>query len=104
MPRPIYLEEKPKHEIHAATGQILRCKTWESEAALRMLENNVDPKVALVADELIVYGGSGRAARNWREYNKIVEALKKLEKDETLLVQSGKAIGVIKTFTHSPQI
>ena len=104
MPRPIYLEEKPKHEIHAATGQTLRCKTWEAEAALRMLENNVDPKVALVADELIVYGGSGRAARNWREYNKIVEALKKLEKDETLLVQSGKAIGVIKTFTHSPRV
>ena len=104
MPRPMYYEEKPKQEIHAATGKALRCKTWEAEAALRMLENNIDPKIALVPDELIVYGGSGRAARNWREYNKIVAALKSLDADETLLVQSGKAVGVIKTYKHSPRV
>ncbi len=104
MSRPLYLEDKPKHEIHAATGTLLRCKTWEAEAALRMLENNIDPQVALVSDELIVYGGSGRAARNWREYNKIVEALKSLESDETLLVQSGKAIGIIRTYRHAPRV
>ena len=102
--RPLYFEEKPQHDIHAAIGTTLRCKTWEIEAALRMLENNIDPRVALVPDELIVYGGSGRAARNWREYNKIVESLKSLEPDETLLVQSGKAVGIIKTFTHAPRI
>jgi len=104
MTRPMYYEEKPKKLIHAATGSKLRCKTWEAEAALRMLENNVDPRVALKPDELIVYGGSGRAARNWREYNKIVEALKNLEEDETLLIQSGKPTGVIKTYKHSPRV
>ncbi len=104
MPRPMYYEEKPKQEVHAATGTKLRCKTWEAEAALRMLENNIDPKVALVPNELIVYGGSGRAARNWREYNKIVAALKNLEEDETLLVQSGKAVGIIKTYKHAPRV
>ena len=102
--RPMYFEEKPKHEIHAATGTKLRCRSWEAEAALRMLENNIDPKVALIADELIVYGGSGRAARNWHEYNKIVEALKNLESDETLLIQSGKPVGIIKTYKNSPRV
>ena len=102
--RPMYYEEKPTHEIHAITGTTLRCKTWEAEAALRMLENNLDPKVALLPDELIVYGGSGRAARNWHEYNKIVKALKELESDETLLIQSGKAIGIIKTYSHAPRV
>ena len=102
--RPMYYEEKPQHEIHAATGTTLRCKTWEAEAALRMLENNIDPNVALMSDELIVYGGSGRAARNWREFNKIVKALKELEPDETLLIQSGKPVGILKTYTHSPRV
>ena len=102
--RPMYYEEKPKQEIHATCGTLLRCKTWEAEAALRMLENNLDPKVALMPDELIVYGGSGRAARNWREYNKIVEALKSLEPDETLLIQSGKPVGIIKTYTYAPRV
>lgn len=102
--RPMYYEEKPKHEIHAATGTALRCKTWEAEAALRMLENNIDPKVALMSDELIVYGGSGRAARNWREFNKIVETLKKLGSDETLLIQSGKPVGILKTYTYAPRV
>jgi len=104
MSRPMFMEEKPKKEIHAQTGPKLRCKTWEAEAALRMLENNLDPKIALDSEQLIVYGGSGRAARNWKEYNKIVEALKNLEADETLLVQSGKPTGVIKTFKHCPRV
>lgn len=98
------MNEKPKGDIHAQTGRRLRCKSWESEAALRMLENNIDPGVALIPDELIVYGGSGRAARNWREYNTIVRTLKSLAKDETMLVQSGKAVGVIRTFTHAPRV
>src|SRR3989338_1401399 len=102
--RPLYLAEKPKREIHAMTGSKLRCKTWEAEAALRMLENNIDPRVALVPDELIVYGGSGRAARNWHEYNKIVEALKNLESDETLLIQSGKPVGIFKTYKDAPRV
>lgn len=82
----------------------MSCKTWEAEAALRMLNNNLDPKVALVPDELIVYGGAGRAARNWREYNTIVRTLKALATDETMLVQSGKAVGVLKTFEHAPRV
>lgn len=104
MLRPLYLNEKPKGEIYARTGKKIRCKTWEAEAALRMLENNVDPRVALKPDELIVYGGSGRAARNWREFNTIVRTLKGLASDETMLVQSGKAVGVLKTFKHSPRV
>jgi len=104
MTRPLYIEEKPKEDIHAYTGKDIRCKTWEAEAALRMLENNLDPGVAVVPDELIVYGGTGRAARNWREFNKIVKTLKELEEDETMLIQSGKAVGVIKTYKHSPRV
>lgn len=102
--RPLYLDEKPRGEIHAKIGKKIRCKTWEAEAALRMLENNIDPRVALKPDELIVYGGSGRAARNWREFNTIVKTLKGLAPDETMLVQSGKAVGVLKTFKHSPRV
>ncbi|MBI4235139.1 urocanate hydratase [Candidatus Peregrinibacteria bacterium] len=98
------MEEKPDAPIRAAIGSGLRCKSWEVEAALRMLENNLDPKVALVPDELIVYGGSGRAARNWREYNKIVRSLKSLEADETLLIQSGKAVGIVRTFVSAPRV
>ncbi|MDA1060964.1 MAG: urocanate hydratase [bacterium] len=102
--RSLYLEEKPNGDIHAKTGSKLRCKSWEAEAALRMLENNLDPLVALIPDELIVYGGTGRAARNWREYNTIVKTLKSLAPDETMLVQSGKVIGVIKTYEHAPRV
>lgn len=102
--RPLYLNEKPKGDIHAHIGADLRCKSWEAEAALRMLENNLDPRVALIPDELIVYGGTGRAARNWREYNTIVRTLKGLAPDETMLVQSGKAVGVIRTFEHAPRV
>jgi urocanate hydratase len=100
----MYMEEKPEGAIRAHRGTTLRAKNWEAEAALRMLENNLDPEVAQDPDQLIVYGGSGRAARNWCEFNRIVTALKSLENDETLLIQSGKAVGVIKTHPYSPRV
>ncbi|WP_210115962.1 urocanate hydratase [Hymenobacter wooponensis] len=102
--RPMYYEYKPTEMVSAQHGTTLRCKTWEAEAALRMLENNLDPAVSLVYDELIVYGGAGRAARNWKEYQTIVSTLKNLEADETMLVQSGKAVGVIRTWAHAPRV
>ncbi|GAB2955850.1 urocanate hydratase [Hymenobacter coalescens] len=102
--RPMYYEYKPAETVKAQHGTTLRCKTWEAEAALRMLENNLDPAVSLVYDELIVYGGAGRAARNWKEYQTIVKTLKNLEADETMLVQSGKAVGVLRTWPHAPRV
>ncbi|RSK34004.1 urocanate hydratase [Hymenobacter metallilatus] len=102
--RPMYYEYKPAETVKAQHGNELRCKTWEAEAALRMLENNLDPAVSLVYDELIVYGGAGRAARNWKEFQTIVKSLKELEADETLLVQSGKAVGVLRTWAHAPRV
>ncbi|AYA36838.1 urocanate hydratase [Hymenobacter oligotrophus] len=102
--RPMYYQYKPQQTVRAQHGTTLRCKTWEAEAALRMLENNLDPAVSLVYDELIVYGGAGRAARNWKEYQTIVNTLQNLEADETMLVQSGKAVGVIRTWPHAPRV
>ena len=102
--RPMHYEHKPAETVKAQHGTTLRCKTWEAEAALRMLENNLDPAVSLVYDELIVYGGAGRAARNWKEYQTIVKTLKNLEPDETMLVQSGKAVGVLRTWAHAPRV
>ncbi|MBN1560659.1 urocanate hydratase, partial [candidate division KSB1 bacterium] len=98
------MEEKPRAPIRARRGRSLRARNWEAEAALRMLENNLDPDVALAPDQLIVYGGAGRAARNWREFNRITRSLLSLEDDETLLIQSGKAVGVLKTYEHSPRV
>ncbi len=93
------------HEsITAPTGTKLHCKGWHQEAALRMLMNNLDPDVAEKPDELIVYGGAGKAARNWESYHKIVETLKRLENDETLLVQSGKPVGVFRTHEEAPRV
>ena len=91
-----------KRLIRAARGTEISAKSWLTEAALRMLMNNLDPEVAERPDELIVYGGIGRAARNWECFDKIVEVLKRLEDDETLLVQSGKPVGVFKTHSDSP--
>jgi urocanate hydratase len=91
-------------EIHAPTGTTLRCKGWVQEAALRMLFNNLDPVVAENPKELIVYGGIGRAARDWESFDAIVETLERLENDETMLVQSGKPVGVFKTFEHAPRV
>ena len=90
--------------IRAPRGKKLSCKGWHQEAAMRMLMNNLDPEVAENPDELIVYGGSGKAARNWDAYHAIIESLKRLENDETLLVQSGKPVGILKTHTYSPRV
>ena len=89
-------------EIRAARGNKLTAKSWLTEAPLRMLMNNLDPEVAENPKELVVYGGIGRAARNWECYDKIVESLTNLNDDETLLVQSGKPVGVFKTHTQRP--
>ncbi|UCG62200.1 MAG: urocanate hydratase [Candidatus Zixiibacteriota bacterium] len=90
--------------VKAARGVKISCKGWHQEAALRMLNNNLDPDVAEKPDELIIYGGSGKAARNWDAYNAIVKSLKSLGNDETLLVQSGKPVGIFKTHEHSPRV
>ncbi|MCJ2563513.1 MAG: urocanate hydratase, partial [Candidatus Thermoplasmatota archaeon] len=88
--------------VKANRGDKLECKGWRQEAILRMLQNNLEN--AEKPEELIIYGGTGKAARNWDCYNRIVEALKELEGDETLLVQSGKAVGVFKTTEDSPRV
>jgi urocanate hydratase len=90
--------------IHAPRGIELICKGWHQEAAMRMLMNNLDPEVAENPSELVVYGGSGKAARNWECFYAIVESLKKLEDDQTLLVQSGKPVGIIRTHKYSPRV
>src|SRR5579859_4198774 len=92
------------HPIRAFRGTSLTCKGWQQEAALRMLMNNLDEAVAERPEELIVYGGTGRAARNWECYYAIVEALKQLGNDKTLLVQSGKPVGVFQTHEASPRV
>ena len=90
--------------IHAATGTKLSVKSWLTEAPLRMLMNNLDPGVAERPEELVVYGGIGRAARNWEAYDKIVASLKSLEDDETLLMQSGKPVGIFRTHKDAPRV
>src|SRR5262245_9747681 len=89
--------------IRASRGPERTCKGWIQEAALRMLMNNLDPEVAEDPDRLVVYGGSGKAARNWAALDAIVAALRKLENDETLLIQSGKPVGVIRTQEMAPR-
>jgi len=89
-------------KIKAKTGKNLRCKGWKQEAILRMLENNLEN--AEIPEELIIYGGTGKAARNWECYEKIVEKLKKLNDDETLVIQSGKPVAIFKTWENSPRI
>src|SRR6188768_1070649 len=83
--------------IRASTGTQLTAKSWLTEAPLRMLMNNLDPAVAERPEELVVYGGIGRAARDWESFDRIVETLKRLEADQTLLIQSGKPVGVFTT-------
>ena len=90
--------------VRAPTGPELSCKGWAQEAALRMLMNNLDPDVAEHPDRLIVYGGTGRAARSWEAFDAIVRTLRGLENDETLLVQSGKPVGVFRTHEHAPRV
>jgi len=93
-----------KTAIRAPRGTTLSCKGWQQEAALRMLMNNLDPEVAEHPEELIVYGGSGKAARNWECYEAIVASLKRLESDETLLVQSGKPVAIFRTHEEAPRV
>src|SRR5258708_4014682 len=90
--------------IRAPRGPERSCKGWIQEAALRMLMNNLDPEVAEDPDRLVVYGGSGKAARTWKDFDTIVATLRKLENDETLLVQSGKPVGVIRTHEFAPRV
>src|SRR6201992_2399780 len=90
--------------VRAPRGNELSCKGWAEEAAMRMLMNNLDPDVAERPQDLVVYGGTGKAARNWDCYHAIVRSLKSLENDETLLVQSGKPVGVFKTHDYAPRV
>ncbi|MGE7666639.1 urocanate hydratase [Ureibacillus composti] len=92
------------NKIQAPRGNELTCKGWEQEAAMRMLMNNLDPEVAENPDELVVYGGIGKAARNWESYKQIIASLKELENDETLLVQSGKPVAVFRTHENAPRV
>src|SRR6187431_3571120 len=90
--------------VRAPRGTELSCKGWQQEAAMRMLMNNLDPDVAEDPDHLVVYGGTGRAARSWEAFDAIVAELRRLENDETLLVQSGKPVGVFRTTRDAPRV
>ena len=90
--------------VHAPRGTALSCLAWPQEAAFRMIQNNLDPAVAEKPDELIVYGGTGRAARSWQAFDRILETLRRLKNDETLLVQSGKPVGVFRTHEWAPRV
>ncbi|MGN6563092.1 MAG: urocanate hydratase, partial [Thermomicrobiales bacterium] len=90
--------------VRAPRGDALSCQGWEQEAALRMLMNNLDPDVAEDPDQLVVYGGSGRAARSWAAFDAIVRGLRRLADDETLLIQSGKPVGVFRTHPDAPRV
>jgi urocanate hydratase len=90
--------------VRAPRGPEKSCKTWAAEAALRMLMNNLDPEVAERPQDLVVYGGIGKAARNWQAFDRIVETLRKLEEDETLLIQTGKPVGVFRTHVAAPRV
>jgi len=92
------------HAVRAARGTTLSCKGWIQEAALRMLQNNLDPEVAERPDDLVVYGGNGKAARDWPSFERICSSLRSLGGDETLLVQSGKPVGVLRTHEDAPRV
>ena len=94
----------PSRTVKAATGTTLQAKSWLTEAPLRMLMNNLHPQVAEHPHSLVVYGGIGRAARDWECFDAIVATLKRLEADETLLVQSGKPVGVFRTHENAPRV
>src|SRR5216117_3084882 len=101
---PVETELPTYTPVHAPRGTTLSCKGWQQEAAMRMLMNNLDEEVAERPQDLVVYGGTGKAARNWDCYHAIVGSLKNLENDETLLVQSGKPVGVFKTHEYAPRV
>ena len=98
------LAEPAARTIRAPRGTEISCRGWQQEAALRMLMNNLDPDVAERPEDLVVYGGTGRAARSWEAFDAIVHALRELEHDETLLVQSGKPVAVFRTHRSSPRV
>ncbi|MFW6869265.1 urocanate hydratase [Nocardioides sp. CPCC 206347] len=97
-------DTNPRLPIHAATGTELTAKSWQTEAPLRMLMNNLDPENAERPEDLVVYGGTGKAARSWEAYNALVRTLRDLEDDETMLVQSGKPVGVMRTHAWAPRV
>ena len=90
--------------VRAARGTTLTARSWQTEAPLRMLQNNLDPDVAERPDDLVVYGGTGRAARDWASYDALIRTLTTLQGDETLLVQSGKPVGVMRTHEWAPRV
>jgi urocanate hydratase len=102
--RPLHAAARPTSPIHARTGTDRSARTWDAEAARRMLCNNLDPRVAVDWENLIVYGGSGRAARNWHEFHRICALLDRLAEDETLCIQSGRAVYVARTHPHAPRV
>ena len=105
---PPHAAQDPRYDasrvIRAPRGSTLHCKNWLAEAAYRMIQNNLDPDVAENPQALVVYGGIGRAARDWACYDQILESLRKLEADESLLIQSGKPVGVFKTHENAPRV
>ena len=94
----------PSRTIRAPRGSELSCRSWLTEAAYRMIQNNLDPEVAERPEELVVYGGIGRAARDWKSYDAILESLRNLGDDETLLVQSGKPVGIFPSHADAPRV
>jgi urocanate hydratase len=98
------MSDNPRLPIHAPHGTELSAKSWQTEAPLRMLMNNLDPEVAERPEDLVVYGGTGKAARTWAAYDAILASLRDLEDDETLLVQSGKPVGVMRTHEWAPRV
>ena len=101
---PVRSKTPPAPVIRAPRGSQLQCKSWATEAAMRMLMNNLDPEVAENPAELVVYGGRGKAARNWECYEAMIRTLRTLEGDETMLVQSGKPVGVVRTHPDAPRV
>ena len=100
---PISLHRQAR-PVRAPRGPTLSCANWEIEAAYRMIQNNLDPEVAENPDELVVYGGIGKAARNWDCFEAILDSLRTLKPDETLLIQSGKPVGIFRTHTGAPRV
>ena len=99
-----YTRHDPSRTVRAPRGTEITARSWQTEAAMRMLMNNLDPEVAERPEDLVVYGGTGRAARSWEAFDAIVETLKELRDDETLLVQSGKPVGVLRTHEWAPRV
>ena len=102
--RPMHMGAKPTIPVQSPTGTTKTAHTWDAEAARRMLTNNIDPANAINWQQLVVYGGSGRAVRNWHEYYKIMSTLENLKPDETLCVQSGRAVYVAQTHPYAPRV